>query len=128
MDNTNNSGLTAGKLFETAKESPYFRRVLVTERNMQVVTMSLNPKERLEPEIHNGEQLFIVLVGGIEVTNADTGQTALAGPGEFVMIRAGTNHAVRAMDGMTTKLYTIYSPPQHAFNTIHITNPEGKIL
>jgi quercetin dioxygenase-like cupin family protein len=118
------AGLTAGNLLDEAKESPFFRRVVATESTMQLVTMSLMPGERLGAEIHPGEQLFVVLQGGITVKNVDTGTTAVAHPGEYVLIKAGTNHAVQAEKGAQTKLFTVYSPPQHAVRTIQTVNPE----
>jgi quercetin dioxygenase-like cupin family protein len=118
------SGLSAGELFNDTMMSQYFRRVVVTEKQMQVVMMSLNPGEIIPAEIHDGEQLFVILVGKITAKNVDTGDIKMAGPGEYVMIRAGTHHEVKADDTIVTKLFTVYSPPQHAFNTIQVSNAE----
>jgi quercetin dioxygenase-like cupin family protein len=111
--------------FQMVRDGREFRRVVMTEPEIQVVIMSLKPKQVLKPEVHSGAQMFVVLEGGITVIDVGRKAEKHVGEGGIVLIRTGTNHSVIADDGVKeTKVFTTYTPPQHAASTIHMTDPE----
>jgi mannose-6-phosphate isomerase-like protein (cupin superfamily) len=104
------------ELKEVAKENEYFRRVLFTGVHSQLVVMALRPGEEIGEEVHEVDQ-FIYAVKG-------EGQAIMAGVaapfvnGEALCVPAGSVHNVRNSGDEPMKLFTIYSPPQHAAGTV----------
>ena len=94
-------------------ENNNFRKVLYTGAHMQLVLMSLKPKEEIGLETHEGNDQFFrfekgqgkVLIGETEYTVAD---------GDVIIIPSGTLHnIVNVSDTEDLKMYTIYSPAHH---------------
>lgn len=105
-------------------ENNFFRKVLLTTENQQLVVMSLNPKEDIGQEIHNLDQFIKIEEGrGVVVLN---GQEISFGPGFSLNIPKGTTHnVINTSEQEFVKLYTIYSPPNHKDGTIHQTKEEA---
>ena len=105
-------------------ENNFFRNVLITTENQQLVVMSLNPKEDIGEEVHNLDQFIKIEEGsGIAILN---GQKIPFGPGFSISIPKGTTHNIINDSEMEyVKLYTIYSPPDHKDGTIHQTKEEA---
>lgn len=84
-----------------------FRRVLYTAGNVQLVVMSLNPKEEIGMELHQLDQFFRVEEG--------TGEALLEGDrtnikaGFAVLVPAGTKHNIINTGNVPLKLYTLYA-------------------
>ncbi|RJQ13441.1 cupin domain-containing protein [Candidatus Parcubacteria bacterium] len=102
---------------EETKKNKYFRQVLYTGPNSQLVLMSLRPGEEIGEEVHELDQFIRVEQG--------EGKVVLNGAeNEFkedfaVVIPQGTRHNVINIGSVDMKLYTIYSPPEHMDGTIH---------
>ena len=106
-------------------ENNYFRRVVTTSPNSQLVVMSLKPMEEIGMEVHVVDQFFRVEQG--------SGKAVLDGE-EFVLendfavvIPAGTQHNIintSATEEM--KLYTIYSQAHHTDGMVHKTKEDAK--
>lgn len=101
-----------------------FRQVLYTAGNIQLVVMSLKPKEEIGMEIHELDQFFRVEEG--------TGEALLEGirtnisAGFAVLVPAGTNHNIINTGSVPLKLYTLYAPPNHRDGVIHHTRTEAE--
>ncbi|KAA0265372.1 cupin domain-containing protein [Chloroflexi bacterium CFX2] len=101
-----------------------FRRVLYTARNIQLVVMSLNPKEEIGMELHELDQFFRVEEG--------TGEALLEGirtelsTGFVVLVPAGTTHNIINTGNVPLKLYTLYAPPNHRDGVVHHTRTEAE--
>lgn len=107
-------------------ENEFFRRVLITTNNQQLVVMSLNPMEDIGMEVHPNVDQYIKIESG-------TGKAILNGEeipfenGFSINIPMGTNHnIVNKSETEPLKLYTIYSPPEHKHGTIHKTKQEAQ--
>lgn len=108
---------------DETKKNTDFRRVLYTAKNSQLVLMSLNAGEEIGEEMHQVDQFIRVEIGsGKSVLNGEEHELA---QDSAIVIPAGTKHNVVNTGGETMKLYTIYSPPQHADGTIHKTKAEA---
>lgn len=106
-------------------DNEYFRAVLYTAKNSQLVVMSLKPGEEIGEEIHQLDQ-FIRCEAG-------SGQAILNGvshdisDGFAIVVPAGALHnIVNTSPDMPLKLYTVYSPPNHRDGVIHTTKAEAE--
>jgi mannose-6-phosphate isomerase-like protein (cupin superfamily) len=101
-----------------------FRKVLYTAESIQLVVMSLNPKEEIGIELHELDQFFRVEEG--------TGEALLEGlrteisTGFVVLVPAGTKHNIINTGKVPLKLYTLYAPPNHRDGVIHRTRAEAE--
>ncbi len=103
----------------------YFRKVLYTTKNSQLVLMSLAPGEDIGEEVHDVDQFFrfeqgdgqVIINGNIyEISHGDT-----------IIVPAGNKHNVINKSNATPlKLYTIYSPPHHRDQTVHQTKVQAQ--
>ena len=105
-------------------ENNYFRRVLYTAKNSQLVLMSLQPKEDIGEETHTLDQFIRVEAGdGSAILD---GVKHKISDGTAVVIPAGTKHnVVNDSNTEELKLYTLYSPPEHRDGTIHKTKADA---
>jgi mannose-6-phosphate isomerase-like protein (cupin superfamily) len=115
-----------GHIENDTLSNDYFRKVLFTGPNCQLVLMTLKPGEQIGAEVHQGHDQFFrfesgegkVIIGQDEYGVKD---------GDSVIVPAGENHNIinTSMD-TPLKLYTIYSPPEHPDGTVHKTAEEAK--
>ncbi|MEO8349423.1 MAG: cupin domain-containing protein [Acidobacteriota bacterium] len=106
-------------------ENAYFRRVLFTDARIQLVVMALRPGEEIGLETHDDVDQFIRVEAGKGKAVLDGVEHALE-DGSAVVVPAGIRHnIVNASPSAALKLYTIYTPPQHADGTVHKTKAEA---
>ena len=102
----------------SSMENDYFRKVLYTapNKNLQLVLMSLKPKERIGKEMHNKvNQFFRVEHGTGKIYFGDTSRNIKSG--DAILIPAGLEHDLEnTSDSDSMKLYTLYAPSQHPPN------------
>jgi len=116
-------GYTTNLEEETLKND-YFRKVLYTTPNLQLVVMSLLPGEEIGSEVHHLDQ-FIRVERGEGKSVLDGEEHPLA-DGSVVIIPGGTEHnIINTSADKPLKLYTVYAPPNHAEGTIHKTKAEA---
>src|SRR5512133_2644434 len=111
-------------IVEVAKTNTYFRRVLSTGTNAQVVVMSIPPAGEIGEEVHEHVDQVLAFVDGEGVAILDGVESAV-GRDRLVHVPAGTRHNVINRGSGDLKLYTVYAPPQHAQGTIHKTKSEA---
>ena len=102
-----------------------FRRVLFTGPHTQLVLMTLGPGEEIGLETHDGHDQFVRIEEGDGVALLDSERHKLV-DGSAVVIPAGVKHnIINTSDNSPLKLYTLYSPPEHADGTVHHTKREA---
>jgi mannose-6-phosphate isomerase-like protein (cupin superfamily) len=102
-----------------------FRRVLFTGPHVQLVLMTLKPGEDIGLEKHDGHDQFIRVEGGTGFVLLNGQKTELT-DGSAVVIPANAEHnVVNTSDVAPMRLYTLYSPPEHADGTVHRTKKEA---
>ena len=111
-------------LAQAALANTFFRKVLFTTPLTQVVVMHINPGEDIGLETHHLDQVLYFVSGVAEVVLDD--KRGVVGPGEMVVVPAGTEHNFITMGDEPLKLYTIYAPPEHAPGTVHKTKAEAE--
>jgi mannose-6-phosphate isomerase-like protein (cupin superfamily) len=106
-------------------ENTYFRQVLFTGPHAQLVVMALRPGEEIGLETHDHVDQFFRVEAGRGAAILDGVEHALE-DGSAVVIPAGTKHnIVNRSRTEPLKVYTIYSPPNHADGTTHKTKAEA---
>jgi len=88
----------------------YYRKVLHTTPQMQLVLMSIPTNEEIGAETHSYTTQFIRVESGKGVAYINKKRYNLR-DGDSIVIPAGSNHNIISTDNL--KLYTIYSPPEH---------------
>ena len=109
---------------EAAKANTYFRRVVSTGPNAQVVLMSIPPAGEIGEEVHDHVDQVLVFISG-EGAAILEGDESPVGPDRLVHVPAGLRHNVVNRGTTPLQLYTVYAPPQHAQGTIHRTKAEA---
>lgn len=96
-----------------------FRRVLYTDKNAQLVLMSLLPGEDIGEEVHDVDQFLRVEQGsGTAVLDGVSHEVR---NGSAIVVPAGTKHTIINGPHEKMKLYTLYMPPHHKDGTVHPT-------
>lgn len=110
---------------KAAIENNYFRKVLYTAKNMQLVLMSLKPGEDIGEEVHQLDQFIRIESGeGKAILN---GTPHKISDGFSIIVPAGTKHnLINTSSSVPLKIYTLYSPPNHLDGTVHKTKAEAE--
>src|SRR5690606_8394067 len=109
---------------ELAEQHDDFRRVLHTGSNVQLVVMSIDPGEDIGAEAHPVEQCLHIVEGNGRAEVG--GQTAQLSSGSMVCVPGGSQHNIINTGNEPLKLFTVYSPPEHAPNTVHATREDAQ--
>jgi len=111
-------------IVKMAKENDEFRQVLWTGDNTQLVLMAIPAGGEIGGEVHEGhDQLLYFVEGEGQATIGDT--KVSVGAGEVSIVPSGTFHNFRNTGDGMLKLYTTYSPPEHAPGTEHETKKQA---
>ena len=102
----------------------YFRQVLFTAKNSQLVLMALQPGEEIGMEVHPEHDQFFRFEQGEGRVIID-GKESMVKADWAVVVPAGAKHNVINTGKEVMKLYTIYSPPEHKDGTVHKTKAEA---
>lgn len=112
------------------KENSYFRQTLWTGDHLQVTVMNIPVGSEIGLERHEHTEQFIKIesgqaqvVMGQERDNLDF--VAEAGDGYSIHIPANTWHNVINSGIEPLQVYSIYSPAEHPFGTVHETKEES---
>ncbi|MDP3998543.1 MAG: cupin domain-containing protein [bacterium] len=116
-------GLVKG-INQKAQENTFFRQVLETGKNTQIVVMSIPSEGEIGEEVHSdNDQILYFMAGEGEVILE--GETTAIGAGDVVLVHAGTKHNFKNTGSEDLKIITTYSPPHHPDGTIHKTKEEA---
>ncbi len=103
-------------------KNKYFREVLFTTPNLQLVVMSV--KDEIGMEIHEDTDQFIRVEGGKGTAVIDGREIPLQ-DGVSIIVPKGSKHNVVNNGKEDLKLYSIYSPPHHPAGTVHKTKEDA---
>ncbi len=107
-----------------------YRHVLYTGKHIQLVVMSLNPKEEIDLEIHSHTDQFIRIEKGTGIATINEKDEKQKKEyklidGISIIIPANTWHRItNTSDTEQLKLYTLYAPPEHESNKLQITKSQ----
>jgi mannose-6-phosphate isomerase-like protein (cupin superfamily) len=117
-----------GSIETLTRNNTFFRQVLFTAAHTQLVVMCLQPGEEIGQEVHSDVDQFFRVEKGEATFVIGGNEEHLARDGDAVVVPAGTRHNV--LNRSTTaplRLYTLYSPPNHADGTVHRTKAEAEM-
>lgn len=107
-------------------QNTFFRKVLYTGHNSQLVLMSLQPGEEIGLEVHSDRDQFFRIEQGTGEVHID-GNVITVKDGSAVIVPAGAQHnVINTSSDQPLKLYTIYSPPEHKEGTVHATKHDAE--
>lgn len=107
-------------------QNTFFRKVLYTGHNSQLVLMSLQPGEEIGLEVHSDRDQFFRIEQGTGEVHID-GNVITVKDGSAVIVPAGAEHnVINTSSDQPLKLYTIYSPPEHKDGTVHATKHDAE--
>ncbi|KAF2276281.1 RmlC-like cupin, partial [Westerdykella ornata] len=110
-------------LLNTERRFGDFRTVLHTGLYSQVVAMEVPVDGEIGDEVHTVDQVLLFTAGEGLATVGGKDQEVRAG--DVVVVPAGTQHQFVTVGDKPLELVTIYSPAEHAPNTVHKTKEEG---
>lgn len=107
-----------------ARENEAFRREVVTGEHSQVVLMTIPAGGEIGEEVHGHVDQVLLFVEGRGQAILQ-GRRSPVGPNVLVLVPAGTEHNFLNTGEGPLRLVTIYSPPEHAPGTVHMTKEEA---
>ncbi len=111
---------------EKTSNNRNFRTVLFTTSRTQLVVMNLRPQEDIGSEVHHDVDQFIRIETG-EGKAVLNGKEYPLKDGSAVVIPAGVEHnIINASAKEDMRLYSIYTPPEHADGTVHATKADAE--
>ena len=116
-----------GSIEKQTLKNRYFRQVLFTGKHAQLVVMCLKAGQEIGNEVHlNVDQFFRIEEGKLKFVLNNGKEEHVARNGDAVIVPAGTWHNVINVSKRKSRLYTIYSPPNHPAGTIHKTKKDAE--
>lgn len=108
-----------------AIENPYFRKVIATGSNTQIVAMSIAVGDDIGSEVHPRNEQILINTSGqgkavLEGVESDFNEN------DLVLVRPGVRHNFTNTGRSPLKIITIYSPPNHPVGTIHRDKAEAQ--
>lgn len=115
---------------EASKQNNNYRTTLWTGKHLQLTLMSINPEEDIGLEIHPDVDQFLRIEQGQGIAQMGKSKDNLTfkkdvNDDSAIFIPAGTWHNVTNTGSTPLKLYSIYTPPNHPFGTIHPTKADA---
>lgn len=107
------------------KENTNFRTVLHTGVHSQIVAMNIPVGEDIGEETHEGVDQILYFVDG-ECEAILDGEVREVEEHDVVFVPAGAKHNFKNVGDKDLKLFTVYSPPEHADGTIHATKADAQ--
>lgn len=107
-------------------ENTNFREVVYTGKHLQLVLMTLKGGEDIGEETHQNTDQFFRFESGTGKCIIDETEY-LVKNGDAIVVPAGAKHNVINTDSKTElKMYTLYSPPNHKYDTIRATKEDAE--
>lgn len=119
-----------GNIEELTEGNENFRTVLWTGAHSELTLMSIPPKGEIGLEVHPDIDQFLRIEAGQATVRAGPSEDELTEEYEVrddwaFIIPAGTWHNVINTGEESLRLYTVYSPANHAPGTVHKTKSEA---
>ncbi len=102
-----------------------FRRVLYTGAHLQLVLMSLAPREEIGSETHTDTDQFFRVERGEGVVRIDDAEYTVR-DGDVIVVPSGARHnVINTSDTEPLKLYTLYGPAHHKDGIVRATKEDA---
>jgi len=98
-------------------DNKFYRKVIFTGNNLQLVLMNLKSYEEIGNEKHDEHDQFIRIESGEGLVIFNQGlnneESKPIKDGTAIVIPAGLYHNIKNTSNKELKLYSIYAPPEH---------------
>lgn len=111
-------------IVKDTQENENFRRILFTGPKSQLVVMSIPPGGEVGEETHKYTEQTLFFLSGTGEGSLDDKKFPI-GPGDVVVVTAGTKHNFRNTGTQALKIYTVYAPPNHIDGRVHRTKSDA---
>lgn len=116
---------------DATKDNTTFRTSLWTGKHLQITVMDIKPGEDIGLERHENWDQFLRVEQGTGVVNMGYSKDNLnlrapADSSTAIIVPAGVWHNLINTGNQSLKVYSIYSPPAHPWNTIHETKEDAE--
>ena len=106
----------------------YYRLSLWTGEHLQITLMNIKPNDDVGLEKHEEtDQLLFIVSGSGEVYSGNTREDlkfkCKVDGGDLITVPAGTWHNLVNITNRPLKLYSVYAPVEHPFNTKQVDKP-----
>lgn len=115
---------TTMPIVQMAIDNDEFREVVYTGDKTQVVLMAIPAGGEIGGEVHEGHDQILIFVEGNGKAKIGETETDMQA-GDLCFVPAGAYHNFTNTGPGPLKLYTTYSPPEHAPGTEHKTKAEA---
>lgn len=110
---------------ESLRNTKYRKVIYTVPNSMQLVLMSLKPREEIGLETHKDASQFIRVESGVGVAEI-SGEKYRLKSGDAILVPKNHKHNVRNTSyTQDMKLYTVYTPPTHKPDTVQTNKPEN---
>lgn len=107
-------------------ENTNFRKVLYTGKQLQLVLMTLKAGEEIGEETHPATDQFFRFESGSGKCIIDETEY-LVKNGDVIVVPSGAKHnVINTASDTPLKMYTIYAPPNHQYQTIRATKEDAE--
>lgn len=114
---------------EETKNNTNFRTTLWTGEHTQLTVMSVPVGGEIGLEVHHVDQFIRVEAGAAAAfsgpTETEVTQIGELQPDTAILVPAGTWHNFKNIGDTELKVYSLYSPSEHAPGTVHKTKTEA---
>ena len=115
---------------EATKQNNTYRTALWTGEHLQVTLMSIDVGDDIGLEVHPDIDQFLRIEDGQGLVQMGKSKNNLTFrqnvfDDSAIMVPAGTWHNVTNTGNTPLKLYSIYTPPNHPFGTVHVTKADA---
>lgn len=107
-----------------ARDNEEFRKVIWTGEKSQLVLMAIAEGGEIGGEVHEGHDQLLWFVEGEGLARIGEREEAVRA-GDVSIVPSGSWHNFRNTGRGMLKLYTTYSPPEHAPGTEQATRPDS---
>jgi mannose-6-phosphate isomerase-like protein (cupin superfamily) len=119
-----------GNIEDLTEDNSTFRTVLWTGAHSELTVMSIAPGEEIGVEVHPNTDQFLRIEEGhgqvkVGPTEGNLTEAHDVKDGWAFIVPAGTWHNVINTGKKPLKLYTVYSPANHAPGTVHKTKADA---
>lgn len=116
-------------IHQAAKQNKNFRTTLWTGDYLQVTLMNIGAGEDVGLEVHEDDDQFLRIEEGQGLVQMGDRKEHLTfvkfvKENDAIFVPAGTWHNLTNTGNTPLKLYSIYAPPNHPFNTVHQTKAD----
>jgi mannose-6-phosphate isomerase-like protein (cupin superfamily) len=107
-----------------------FRTVVFTGEHTQLTVMSIEPGDDIGREVHPEHDQFLRIEGGTARVELSQSEDAVGEAHDVeadwaIIVPAGVWHNVVNTGTEALKVYSLYSPPEHADGTVHRTKADA---